>query len=242
MQHNKKEVRMPGETRNARNAYRAALHQYARAMFGVLGVFGVQQVEVARQLGVSKGLVTLWLKGQKALFPHHEKGVRAMLVEVAEAQRPAQETPEAWLRFRDQLVAALMDLDKAAMDLELAFSRSVQAMTREITQALDARARGYARTPETASRLDEAYADAQMFLTGLPRILAGTKARNRALRALVEKMLAEPALVRQQVEALLDFLAEVYGIPAAAAGSQPSAPKSKAHTQARRRKVQTRTP
>jgi DNA-binding transcriptional regulator YdaS (Cro superfamily) len=191
--------------------YRDALNRYARELLRLLQVLGVQQADVARRLGVSRTLVTLWLQGSKLLPAQHESAMRDLITQAVAAQRPALATvPLARVEaFWKDLVPVLVALDSAAVDLTLAYAESVRTVNRAAIAWIDETLGSQACSAETATALQEAYASAQHTLARLKPVLRTAKANNRGLKTLV----TPPADVdlRTYLGEVLTYVAEVYG-------------------------------
>lgn len=214
--------------RETNPAYYDALHDYASGLVQLLGVFGVSQADIARHCGVSRPLVTHWKDGRHLLPPAHDREMRLLLrEEVANTRSALTAMDSTGLQaLRDGLIAALCDLDGAALAMAREYASSVQVMNRDVMAAVEGTLQDTAHTGAVTEALHQAYDNAQQTLAALQRLWPGVKARNRALKGLVESTADEN--IHAHIQKLLGYVLTTYGV-------QEPTPVDRPGTRARRK-------
>jgi transcriptional regulator with XRE-family HTH domain len=193
------------------------LSQYAQALLAILQVLGVQHKDIIRKLRVSQQLVSGWVQGTHQITPTQEQQLRTLLVKEAVKLRQKTYNADTAKALCEHLIKAMIALDGVILKMEKAYSRSVRADSRAALGAIESKLGFYAVEPITRAKLEQArdavYAAMDDLQHIWPGAKAGAKARNRALKALLEARPTVQTDMPAYLQRVLDLLIKAFEKP-----------------------------
>ena len=200
-----------------RQALGKALSQYAQALLATLQVLGVQHKDIIRKLRVPQQLVSGWAQGTLPASRTQEQKLRTLLVKEATELRQKEYDTATADALCENLIRAMIALDSAILKMEKAYSRSVRAESKTVLGDIESKLGFYAIEPATRTKLEETRDAVYAAMDDLQNIWPGAKARNRALKALLEAVPTVQADIPAYLHRVQDLLIKAFGKPDAGA-------------------------
>jgi transcriptional regulator with XRE-family HTH domain len=191
--------------------------RYTQALLATLQALGVQQKDIAKKLQVSQQLISDWTRGTYLAHPTHERKLHTLLGTAAtEAHQQAYDIATAQA-VGEKLLKAIIDLDGAILEMEKAYSQSARASNKAALEAIESKLGFYAVEPVTRTRLEQTRHTVYAAMDDLQNIWPEAKARNRALKALLDAAPTTQEEMPAYLNSMLDLLMKAFGKPDAGA-------------------------